>query len=161
MLQADCHSTGTTDNPLLANFLKRDLPQPSSLHRVTSRSLGFLHMTSLLWDSGSGRPQAQVYKPLFPAFFTQFLDFSPYEQNISVHNESSSCFLVLVDLSIHKQRKTDILSFCYWFLWRKNNFLPSSCISGVIRITCLLQITYIPSFCCYRSCSPEKLSLLK
>ncbi len=62
--------------PLPANFLKSELPQPSSLRRVTLRSIGCLHMTSLLWDSGSCRPQAQVYKPLFPAFFSQFLDFS-------------------------------------------------------------------------------------
>ncbi len=41
----------------------------------------------------------QVYKPLF-------LDFSPYEQHIFVHDEISLCFLDLVDLSIHKQRKT-------------------------------------------------------
>ncbi len=67
--------------PLPANSLKKELPQPSSLRRVTLRSIGCLHMTSLLWDSGSCRPQAQVYKPLFPAFFSQFLDFSNNNNN--------------------------------------------------------------------------------
>ncbi len=53
---------------------------------------------------GSCRPQ--VYKPPFPVFFSQFLDFSPYEQYILVHDESSLCFHGLTDLSIQKQRKT-------------------------------------------------------
>ncbi len=128
--------------PLPANFLKRELPQPPSLRRVTLRLIGCLHMTSLLWDSASCRPQTQVYKPLFPASFRQFLDFSPSEQHIFVHDESSLCFLGLADLSIHKQQKTHILSSCYWSLLRNNHFLPSSCISRVIRITCLLT-TYI------------------
>ncbi len=55
------------------NLLKRVLPQPSS--RVMLRSIGCLHTTSLPWDSGSCRPQTQVYKPLFPAFFSQFLEY--------------------------------------------------------------------------------------
>ncbi len=69
-----------------------------------SPSPSCLHMMSLLWDSGSCRLQTQVYKPFFPAFFSQFLDFSPYEQHIFIHDESSLCFLGLVDLSIHKQQ---------------------------------------------------------
>ncbi len=92
--------------PLPANFLKRELPQLSLLRRVTFCSIGCLHMTSLLWDYGSCRLQTQVYKPLFPAFISQLLDFSPYEQHIFVHNESFLCFLGLADLSIHKQHKT-------------------------------------------------------
>ncbi len=78
----------------------------SLAHRITLCSIGCLHMTSLLWDSGSCRPQTQIYKPLFPVFFRQFLDFSPYEHHIFVHDESSLCFLGLVDLNIHKQCKT-------------------------------------------------------
>ncbi len=92
---------------------------------------------------GSCRPQTQVYKPLFPAFFSQFLDFSPYEQHIFIHDESSLCFLDLVDLSIHKQRKTQ----ASWVsatdsYGEKKHFLPSSSILRVIRFTCL-QTTYI------------------
>ncbi len=41
----------------------------------------------------SSRLQTQIYKPLFPAFFSRFLDFSPY-------------IPLYTDLSIHKQRKT-------------------------------------------------------
>ncbi len=81
----------------------------------------------------------QVYKPLF-------LDFSPYEQHIFVHDEISLCFLDLVDLSVHKQRKTQVS----WVSatdsnGEKKSLLPSSCISRVIRITCL-QTTYIPLY---------------
>ncbi len=78
---------------------------------------------------GSCRPQTQVYKPLSPAFFSQFLDFSPYEQHIFVHDESSLCFLGLADLSIHKQRKNQ----ASWVsatdsYGEKNHFLPCCCI---------------------------------
>ncbi len=55
---------------------------------------------------GSSQPQTQVYKRLFTALFSQFLDFSPYEQHIFIHDKSALCFLGLVDWSIHKQCKT-------------------------------------------------------
>ncbi len=44
-------------------------------------------------------------------FSCVFLDFSPYEQYIFVHDKSSLCFHGFTDLSLHKQRKkTGILS---------------------------------------------------
>ncbi len=42
----------------------------------------------------------------FLRFISQFLQFSPYEQHIFIHDESSLCFLGLADLIIHKQCKT-------------------------------------------------------
>ncbi len=125
--------------PLPANFLKRELPQPSSLRRVTLRSIGCLQVIAV----GLRLLSTQVYKPLFPAFFSQFLDFSPYEQHIFCTLSSSLCFLGLVDLSIHKRHKTH----ASWVsntdsYGEKNHFLPSSCILRVFRITCL-QTTYI------------------
>ncbi len=42
----------------------------------------------------------------FSCVFSQFLGFSPYEQYILIHDESSLCFHGLTDLSIQKQRKT-------------------------------------------------------
>ncbi len=41
----------------------------------------------------------------FPAFFSQFLDFSPFMNNTFIHNRSL-CFLHLTDLSVHKQLYT-------------------------------------------------------
>ncbi len=150
--------------PLSANFLKRELPQPSSLRRVTLRSIGCLHKTSLLWDSGSCRPQTQVYKPHFPVFFSQFLDFSPYEQYIFVHNERSLCFLGLVDLIIHKQHKTQAFWVSATDSYGEKN---TSCPPGAFRTSLESRdCKHKPKFrsivlLSYRSCSPEKLSPLK
>ncbi len=47
--------------------------------------------------------QTQVYKPIFPAFFSQFLDFFLL---MFKDDKMSLCFLHLIDVSIHKQRKT-------------------------------------------------------
>ncbi len=149
--------------PLPANFLKRELPQPSSLCRVTLCSIGCLHMMSLQWDSGSCRPQTQVYKPLFPVFFSRFLDFSPYEQHILVHNENSLSFLGLVDLSIHKQSKTQ----ASWVsatdsMEKKITYCPPAAFraSSESRV-CKQPIFHSIILLSYLSCSPEKRSLLK
>ncbi len=70
--------------------------------------------------------------------------FPPYEQHMFVHDKRSLCFLRLTDLSIHKQRKTPISWVSAADSYGENHFLPSSCISRVIRITCL-QTNYCPN----------------
>ncbi len=67
--------------------------------------------------------------------------FPPYEQHISAHDKRSLCFLHLTDLSIHKQCKTQASWVSATDSYGENHFLLSSCISRVIRITCL-QTTY-------------------
>ncbi len=59
--------------------------------RITLCSIGCLHMTSLLWDSGSCRPQMQIYKPLFPVFFSgNFLTF-PLMNNTFSYTMKAPC----------------------------------------------------------------------
>ncbi len=111
---------------------------------------------------GSCRTQTQVYKPLFPAFFSQFLDFSPYEQHIFIHDESSLCFLDLVDLSIHKQRKTQASWVSATDSYGEKKPLPAlqqhfACHQIHVFANNLYSAL---SFCCYRLCSPEKWSPL-
>ncbi len=112
---------------------------------------------------GSCRPQTQVYKPLFPAFFSQFLDFSPYEQHIFIHDESSLCFLDLVDLSIHKQRKTQAswVSATDSYGGEKTTSCPPAafCVSSDSRV-CKQPIFCSIILLSYRLCSPEKWSPL-
>ncbi len=94
---------------------------------------------------GSSRPQTQVYKTLFPAFFSQFLDFSLLMNNTCSYTIKGPCVVLhLTDLSIHKQRKPQISWVSAADSYGENHFLPSSCISRVIRVTCL-QTTYCPN----------------
>ncbi len=76
---------------------------------------------------GSSRLQMQVYKPLFPASFQSISWlFPPYEQHIFIHNKITMCFLSVWPIWALKKimQNTGILSFCYWFLWRKITSCP-------------------------------------
>ncbi len=113
--------------PLPANFLKRELPQPSSLSRVTLHSVGCLHMTSLLWDSGSCRPQTQVYKPLFQSISWLF----PLMNSTCPYTMKALCVFsvwsiwAFINSAKHRHLEFLLLIPSYG---EKNHFLPSSCI---------------------------------
>ncbi len=80
---------------------------------------------------GSSRPQKQVYKQLFPAFFSQFLDFSPLMNNTFSYKIKSAC--VFSDWPIWafiNNAKHSHLEFLLLIPMEKNHFLPSSCISS-------------------------------
>ncbi len=82
------------------------------------------------------RPQTQVYKPLFPAFYRQFLDFSPYEQHIFVHDKSSFYFLGLADLSIFlNNAKHRHLEFLLLISMEKKEI--TSCPAATFRATAM------------------------
>ncbi len=145
--------------PLPSNFLKRELPQLSSLRDASFNRL-FAHDVIAV---GLRLMSTQVYKPLFPAFFSQFLDFSPNEQHIFVHDESSLCFLGLVDLSIHKQRKTQAswVSATDSYGEKITSCPPAAFCASSESCVCKQPIFCSIILLSYCSCSPEKLSPLK
>ncbi len=89
------------------------------------------------------RPQTQVYKPPFPVFFSEFVDFPPLMNNTCSYMIKDPCvFSVWLIWAFINNAKHMHLEFLLLIPMEKNNFLPSSCISRVIRITCL-QTTYL------------------
>ncbi len=74
---------------------------------------------------GSSRPQTQVYKPLFPAFFSQFLDFSSLMNTFSYTIKSPCVWPIWAFINITKHRH---LEFLLLIPMEKNHFLLSSCI---------------------------------
>ncbi len=79
---------------------------------------------------GSCRPQTQDYKPLFPVFFSQFLDFSPLMNNTFSYTIISPCvFSIWPIWAFINNAKHGHLEFLLLIPMEKNHFLPSSCIS--------------------------------
>ncbi len=92
---------------------------------------------------GSCRPQTQVYKPLFPAFFSQFLDFPLMNNTFSYMMKAPCVFSIWSIWAFISSAKHRHLEFLLLIpMEKKKHFLPSSSILRVIRFTCL-QTTYI------------------
>ncbi len=126
--------------PLPANFLKRELPQPSSLRRVTLRSIGCLQVIAV----GLRLLSTQVYKPLFPAFFSQFLDFSPYEQHIFVHFQAPCVFSVWLIWAFINGTKHRDLEFLILIPMEKK---ITSCPPAAFRASSESRVCKRPIFC--------------
>ncbi len=78
----------------------------------------------------SSRPQTQVYKPPFPVFFSQFVDFPPLMNNTCSYMIKDPCaFSVWSIWAFINNAKHRHLEFLLLIPMEKNNFMPSSCIS--------------------------------
>ncbi len=74
---------------------------------------------------GSSRPQTRVCKPLFPAFFSQFLHFSHLMNNTFSHMIKGICvFSVLPIWAFTNNAKHRHLAFLLLISMEKNHFCP-------------------------------------